>query len=421
MAEHKPVTLRISIGSVYSILDQVFSLGYSFLFIIIIVRYLGVDDLGRYQFSVSVIALILVVTNFGVSAIANREIAKSRHKLPLYLGGALSIRIFISLPLTVLCVGFVIWMIGETKETNVILLILIFYSSFLSDILLINGALVSLHMIKQVLIINGGYKVIAVLMAFVMLDHGATLPQLLVVLTVFLLMVLLVQFKYIHFIEPRFQLKYHARFCKTYILTSVPLLSISIAELISLRIDSVMLGVMSTPEHVGLYTGAYNIYLAASLVPLAVTRVFFVNFVSLYRSRDGREKAFRLMRNVRYLFLVYSVIVAAILMPNADHIVTFVFGSELERAGDALLILAIGVPLIAVNRLYNYILLGIKENRYYLKISVIGAVFNIIMNLILIPILSIVGAALATVATEGLMLLLAHIKVREGRTSILKV
>jgi O-antigen/teichoic acid export membrane protein len=410
----------MSLGSIYLVMDQVFSLIFSFLFLVMIARYLGVDELGKYQFSMSIVALVSVVTNFGVSAIANREIAKSKNKLSLYLGSALFIRLFVSLPLTLLCIGLIMWLSSKGVETNAILLLAVFYSWLLSSILLINGALTSLHMAKQVVLINGSYKVIAVLAAFIFLYDGTSLVQLMIALICIVLFVFLIQFKYVRSFDSGFRMRCSGRFCKTYILKSMPLLFISIAELISLRIDTVMIGVISTTINVGLYTGAYNIYIAGAVIPLAVTRVFFPNFVSLYSSIDGKRSAFKLMGNVRNLFLVYSLSVGGVFVSSAYFIVPFVFGDDFDKAGDVLLILAFSLPFISLNRLYNYTLLGLKENTYYLKISIVGATCNVAMNMVLIPMFSIVGAAVATVVTEGLVFLLSYMKVKEIKSLAIK-
>lgn len=418
MSMNYSIRARMSADSAYSVLDQVFSLGFSFLLLIMIARYLGVAELGKYQFAISVVALISVVTNFGLSAIANREIAKSREKLALYLGSALVVRVLISFPLTLVIAGVMASLTSDGAGSGNILLMAVLYTALLSDILLINGVLMSLHMAKHVLIINAGYKIIAVLSGFILLENRATLLELMGFMAFLMLAVFVYQLLFIRSFEPRFRIQCRPRFCKTFIIQSIPLLSIAVAELISLRIDSVMLGVMTTTDDVGLYAAAYNIYLAGVLVPLAITRVFFPNFVSLFNSVGMRCRAYSLMRKVRNIFLVYSLIAAVLVSTCADELIVFMFGIDMEGAGKALVVLGFGLPLISINRLYNYILIGIKKNKAYLRISVAGAIFNVSLNIVLIPAFDIVGAAIATVLTEGLMLILGHTSVLKGSEAL---
>ena len=62
----------------------------------------------------------------------------------------------------------------------------------------------------------------------------------------------------------------------------MPLLFGSAAEFINLRIDTVFLASMIGPEAVGTYAAAFNIFLGITLLPLALSKVFFPNFIDFY-------------------------------------------------------------------------------------------------------------------------------------------
>lgn len=403
---------KFGLESVYSVLDQVVSLFFSLFLLILIGRFLGVDDLGVYQFSLSIVAIVSVFTNFGLSVIANREIAKSARKLPLYLGGALTIRNYLSHPLTMVITILVIALIGKLSEVGVVAILMAIYSAILSNIVLMNGALFSLHKVDKVFLVNGIYKLIAVAGVALLLRMGMGLSGLLIVLISIVLIVCIYLYKHIQAEHQALRLRCSMRFCKVYIAKSLPLMTISVAELISLRIDSVMLGVITTTSEVGRYAAAYNVYLAGVLIPLAVTKVFFPKFVSLISVEGNEDTAYNLMRKVTLLFLVYSVLVSVAIVIGSDTIINMVFGDSLSGAGKPLVILGIGLPFIVINRLYNYVLLALGENAWYLKISIVAAMANVLLNMLLIPMYSVVGAAIATVVTEGLMLVLAYIRVK---------
>lgn len=65
-----------------------------------------------------------------------------------------------------------------------------------------------------------------------------------------------------------------------------------------------------------------------------------------------------------------------------------------------------GVVIIVLNRLVNYTLVALKENRYYLRITLIGTIINILSNFYLIKYFDILGAAYSTLVTEALILFL---------------
>ena len=116
----------MSRDSLYSVIDQILSVAYSFIFIILVTQYLGVENLGLFHFCISLVALVSVVTNFGISALANKQVAKSKSKLTLYLGSAISIRLFVSLPLTIICLLPIIWALGRGTDTYSLIILIAF-------------------------------------------------------------------------------------------------------------------------------------------------------------------------------------------------------------------------------------------------------------------------------------------------------
>jgi Na+-driven multidrug efflux pump len=65
-----------------------------------------------------------------------------------------------------------------------------------------------------------------------------------------------------------------------------------------------------------------------------------------------------------------------------------------------------GLFIIVLNRLVNYTLVALKENKYYLSITLAGTIINLVLNTFLIYFFGIKGAAFSTLLTEALILFL---------------
>ena len=65
----------------------------------------------------------------------------------------------------------------------------------------------------------------------------------------------------------------------------------------------------------------------------------------------------------------------------------------------------LSIPFIALNRLYNYLLVALDFDNILYKVISIGLLANIAFNLYLIPKYSIYGAAFATIISEILVLI----------------
>jgi O-antigen/teichoic acid export membrane protein len=84
----------------------------------------------------------------------------------------------------------------------------------------------------------------------------------------------------------------------------------------------------------------------------------------------------------------------------AEDLVVAIFGAEYRDAAlpFAVLMLSTAVVLVSVN--VTQVLLAIGEERHFAWSVAAGALINVVLNLVLIPVAGATGAAVATVAAE---------------------
>ena len=70
------------------------------------------------------------------------------------------------------------------------------------------------------------------------------------------------------------------------------------------------------------------------------------------------------------------------------------------------------IPIGFVNSVTQYVLIAVNQQHFLTRAFVLGVVFNIVGNLILIPRLGYVGAALATILSEFVLLFPFYYAVR---------
>jgi len=72
------------------------------------------------------------------------------------------------------------------------------------------------------------------------------------------------------------------------------------------------------------------------------------------------------------------------------------------------------IPIGFVNSVTQYVLIAVNQQHYLTRAFVLGVVFNVVGNLILIPRLGYVGAALATILSEFSLLFPFYYSVRRN-------
>jgi len=186
---------------------------------------------------------------------------------------------------------------------------------------------------------------------------------------------------------------------------AVPLGLSSVFVLLYYRTDSIMLEAMEGDLVTGQYGLAFRITEAMILLPFIVSTVLLPRLSSL---RDGDEGAFgRLFARGILGMAIVSGAAALIVWILAPWAIPFLDPSpEAIPAIGLLRILLISFVLNAINQIgITHLTATHQQNRLALVLAS-AAVVNIGLNLTLIPSMSATGAAWATVATQGLILML---------------
>jgi O-antigen/teichoic acid export membrane protein len=114
-----------------------------------------------------------------------------------------------------------------------------------------------------------------------------------------------------------------------------------------------------------------------------------------------------LSRAISYsLILAIPVLVGGVLL--GDRLLTLFYGADFARGYQTLIIL-LAVQVVNVFQYFFTMYLDALDNpKESFKVTAVGIVANIVLNIILIPIIGISGAAIATLVTMTLNALLAQ-------------
>ena len=160
------------------------------------------------------------------------------------------------------------------------------------------------------------------------------------------------------------------------------------------RVDTIMLGIMTSKEEVGLYNMAYNLMEGTFFIPTIVMASIFPGL--------SKEKFFTsYLKKGAYLLTLSGFLCAMAIFFFADLIINYFFTPEFKKSVDLLKILSYAIPLVFWGYLTTQSLIALDRTKLFLIISFIGLTINLILNFLFIPIIGAEGAAIATVITEA--------------------
>lgn len=156
--------------------------------------------------------------------------------------------------------------------------------------------------------------------------------------------------------------------------------------------DTILLGAMDRPEAVGWYNAALKI--AQLLVVAAgLIQASFAPFIAKEAANPSQLDGVVLRFGI--LLTVIGGLAGGVIMLLKDFIVTTLYGASYYHAGPPLLVLSIAMMVNYMATAFTAALIFGGRQKAYLKIVVIATLFNVVLNILLIPKFSCLGAAWA--------------------------
>jgi O-antigen/teichoic acid export membrane protein len=159
--------------------------------------------------------------------------------------------------------------------------------------------------------------------------------------------------------------------------------------------DVLIIGLILTQADVGSYEVAWRVAAITLLFPNALG-VSLLPQASALSARGDRERVGRLISNA--LFPSVALVIPAVFgtLVFAESILGLLFGPEYAAAALVLIVLVAGKVPEAVQVVVGRVLLGIDRPDLVARATVVAAVLNVGLNVVLIPRYGLVGAAVAT-------------------------
>lgn len=388
---------NIGILSVSQIISNILILFYT----IYIARYLGAEGFGILSFAIAMVGIFNILTDLGISTLTVRDVARNKSLGPKYLGNGLFIKVILAVASFGL-IALTTNLLNNPPETVTVVYFIalstIFgsISSFIFSIFQAHekmefqgiGQILNSVLMFSGVIIAIAYSLDVIGFSFVYFITG--LASL-----IFALLIYVWKFS----LPP---IEIDRVFLRKLLKNAIPFGITGIFVTIYYWIDSVMLSIMVGNEVVGWYNASYKfIYLFLSLQSLFIISIFPV-LSRFYKTSKGSLK-FAFERSFKYM-LIISIPIAVFVTITADKIILLIYGPGFIPSIIALQILIWTVVFMFINNVSGNFLGSIDQQITVSKVAAIGAIVNIILNILLIPKFSYVGSSYATVFTELMIL-----------------
>lgn len=372
-------------------------------------RILGAENIGKYSYTQSIVSYIILLTTLGTTLYAQREIA-------FYQGDRKNqTKVFAE----ILIIRFGLGFLGILA----LLALILFYKQYrilfiiqsvdlLASMICIDWFYSGNEEFKVTMLRNLFIRIFNVVCIFAFVKTADDLYKyvLIIVFGTFLGNVSL----WINVRRKLAKIDLSALSFKSHIVGSLSIFMAQISASIYSMLDKTMIGIItnSTFEN-GYYEQAQKIEKIGLTFVTALGNVLLPRVSKAFSDEDSKAVEHSLYLSFNYMWLIALPLTFG-LAAIAPSFVPWFYGAGYEKTIILIQILAFLLVVIGISNIVGIqYLMATKKERLLTFCEIIGAVVNVVLNLILIPRMASVGAAIASVAAESAVAVAAMMFVRK--------
>jgi O-antigen/teichoic acid export membrane protein len=370
----------------------------SFIFLIYIARYLGEAQYGNYSFAISFTSLFIIFADIGISQLIIREIARDKEITSEYVTNVSIIKIILSF-ITFALIIITINLMNYPPYVTYVVYLFGIYTILYSFAQLFTSIFQAFEKMEYVAVVAIAEKIVIMVIGLYILSLGYGLLELAYVYVlagiIEFIISLGISLKKITRIKPKINIS----LCKSLTIRSIPFGLNSLFAGLFFKMDTVLLSIFKDNVSVGIYNAAYNPLLSISVIisNTLIPIIYPLMSKDFESSNDSLDK-YTIISSKYMAIIGFPIAVGCFVL--ADKFILLFYGGQYLGSIIAFQILALFMPIRLVSGITGTLLTSINKQGIRTFSVLLSASFNIILNLLLIPSLSFVGASIATVLSE---------------------
>lgn len=388
----------------YNILYQIFAIMVPLITAPYLARVLGAKNQGIYSYVNSVTYMISIITLLGIFNYGNRQIAYVRDdkdKMSQTFWELMVIRVVLSI------IGTIIFFFIANKLEKYNQYFKIYYLYLLAQYIDCTWVFVGLEDMKFAVIKNFITKLLSTIGIFIFVKDSSDVDIYLFLLGLSVLISNLLVFTQLRIYISKFKIKLSNIFI--HIKGSVKLFLPSVATILLLQTDKIMIELLTKDTmQVSFYDNSEKIVTLALTIITVLSTVMMPRIANEYSKGNMDNIKNLLIKCTKVsLFLAFPMMIG--LMVTSWKFIPWYLGEEYHSAIYGIVVIS---PILIINSLE-----GISGKQYFtalnktnilMKSYILAGIINIILNLILISNIGFIGAAIATVISSGILVIIQY-------------
>ncbi len=415
-------TVSIAKNSLVPTLLNLLNRAIDFLFAAFYLRVLGPADAGSYANAIAVAGWFEIISNFGLNTLIIRDVSQDRSRASHYLLNTIVLRLSVSI-VAGLPIFLYLWGVNlgsnplgaEAVAAILLLMVGMIFSgagqSFTGLFYAYETAETPAAIATITTILKVGFGVMALVFGYGFVGLAA------VSIIVNIITLAILGFAAFRNFELRGPWTIDFPLQRIMVVQSYPLMLNHLLATVFFFIDVPLMRQINGDEAVGWYNSAFKWVNAVNVIPSFFTFALFP--VISRQIQSDMEDARRTFRMSLKIMVLIALPIAAVTTLLAPLLIGVLGGPEyLPHGSLALQIVIWSIPIGWLNSVTNYMLIALGLERIQVRAFLAGVGFNFIANLLLLPQFSYVGAAITTIISEIILLVIFNVYLKQRMPAV---
>lgn len=381
-----------------------------------VVRYLGPQNFGVLSYALAWLAILGALTGLGLDNIVLRELVRQPDKADAILSTGMGLKLAAAL-ITVLALLSLFVCFQETPGVESILIVclsLVFQAMSVCEIFF--QARAASRSVVQVQVIQ---SIVSSIVKLLLVYLGASLTWFLWSYVIDALMLGFAIYAIVR-CESSIHIslkKFDAIRAKKLLIMSFPLLLAGAATAIYMKIDLIMLESMVVPDILGAYSAAAKLSESWYFIPVAICTALTPMLLAYKQESSALFE--RKLKELYSMLIWGSVSVAILVTVLSAPLVKVIYGDKFLQAAELLAVHIWSGVFVCIGLINSISLLS--QDRLYQNLlrTSMGAIINVVLNLLWIPLWGALGAAYATLIAYAFTAWISIVFFKNGRNEFL--
>ena len=373
-----------------------------FILNVLVARSFGSAVFGQYRFALAFVALFHTLYHLGVGFLIIRDVARDKSLAARALGAGLALSLTLGL-ITLVLIGLVVTLGGYSPSTRLLILILAIAQLPYTLTLLCQAIFRAFERMEIETVLSFCSTVTLLLLVFMVFSRGGGLLMVGLAHLAGSVAGLLLALGLVRAFFTRLRLVWDLRYFRYLAISSIPFALNGIVVPVYFRIDIILVSILKDETSVGLYSAAFVLTAPLGFLADNAANAIFPPLAAAFVSSERSYQA--LLTTVWRWSLPVLLCLGVVMTLLAKVMLGRVFGATYAEAAPAVQVLVWGSILAYFNTLFFRALEASNRQVYVTLILTAGALANLLLGLVLITAFGIVGAALAFLLTQAVILL----------------